>query len=70
MTPTEEIQHLHAECDRLQKLLAEAHREIGRIRRKNVQGTHWEGCWRYHHECAIAKIERCACAINMDTAIG
>ena len=20
--------------------------------------THWEGCWREHHDCAVAKIER------------
>lgn len=20
--------------------------------------THWDECWRVHHECAIAKIER------------
>jgi hypothetical protein len=23
-----------------------------------VQGTHWEDCWRSHHACAIAYIER------------
>ena len=23
-----------------------------------VQATHWDECWRSHHECAIAKIER------------
>lgn len=20
--------------------------------------THWEGCWRSHHDCAVAMIER------------
>jgi len=22
-----------------------------------TQNTHWEGCWREHHRCAIAEIE-------------
>lgn len=21
-------------------------------------GTHWDGCWRHHHPCAVALIER------------
>lgn len=20
--------------------------------------THWEGCWRVHHDCAVAEVER------------
>jgi len=28
------------------------HKRGSRIR------THWEGCWRYHGECAIAMVER------------
>lgn len=24
----------------------------------NEGTTHWEGCWREHHECAVAEIER------------
>ena len=24
----------------------------------NEGSTHWEGCWREHHECAVAEIER------------
>lgn len=24
----------------------------------NEGQTHWEGCWREHHECAVAEIER------------
>lgn len=27
-------------------------------RKRGVMGTHWEDCWRNHHDCAIAKIER------------
>lgn len=23
--------------------------------------THWDDCWRYHHECAVARIERMRC---------
>lgn len=23
-----------------------------------IDRTHWDGCWRDHHECAIAHIER------------
>jgi len=30
--------------------------------------THWEECWRVHHECAIAKIERQSEADQRDTA--
>lgn len=22
------------------------------------QGTHWQGCWRAHHECAVVLLER------------
>jgi hypothetical protein len=22
------------------------------------QGTHWAGCWRAHHECAVVLLER------------
>ena len=24
----------------------------------DIRGSHWEGCWREHHDCAIAEIER------------
>lgn len=24
----------------------------------NEGSTHWEGCWREHHECAVAEIHR------------
>lgn len=24
----------------------------------NPGATHWEGCWRAHHACAVAMIER------------
>ena len=30
--------------------------------------THWEGCWRVHHECAVAKIERQSEADQRDAA--
>ena len=30
--------------------------------------THWEDCWRVHHECAIAKIERQSEADQRDAA--
>lgn len=22
------------------------------------QGTHWEGCWRAHHECAVSLLDK------------
>ena len=25
---------------------------------KCKNGSHWEGCWRVHHDCAVAKIEQ------------
>lgn len=24
----------------------------------NFEGSHWDDCWRSHHECAIAEVER------------
>lgn len=26
--------------------------------------THWFGCWRYHHECALARIEQLEMALE------
>ena len=31
-----------------------------RLKQLEVQSTHSDDCWRWHHECAIAKIERLA----------
>ena len=31
-----------------------------RLKQLEVQSTHNDDCWRWHHECAIAKIERLA----------
>lgn len=28
------------------------------------QGTHWEGCWRAHHECAVSLLEAKAALVG------
>lgn len=30
-------------------------------------GSHWKGCWRVHHECAVAKIEKIQELLREDT---
>jgi len=29
-----------------------------------MMGSHWYGCWKTHHECAVARIERCIALVN------
>ena len=52
-----------AYCPKGDELLLSALEELlqrrqGEQRQKSTQRTHWEGCWREHHECAVALLER------------
>ena len=52
-----------AYCPKGDELLLSALEELLQRRqaeaeRKSRQETHWEGCWREHHGCAVAMLEK------------
>lgn len=61
---TEPPHELQNRCLEHAAMIAEDHPDIAqRIRALKISepfnaATHWDGCWRKHHGCAVAKIER------------